>query len=190
MHWSVKKSNSSIIRHRKPPNTLEVVSRFRQFGPVVDYSEGIIAASEPIRGDRTIEDVLCSLNGIAQQFMAREDPVAAPKTLLESRMTPASQVLQRGMVSCGAVATLCAALLRSSGRPVKLVHGVYRDSDHAWLEVWDDSGRKWLSFDPMESTVPVGKLAAGHVKLAECADWSEIYGILLEAQKKYELLGA
>lgn len=153
---------------------------------MVDWSPSIQALAESL-AQRTTEAItaLASIHDFVNAFIRNGDLAIAPSTLLESRMTPASRVLRKHMVSCGTVTTLSAALLRSQGHAVKLVHGTYRGSDHAWLEVWDTKWHRWLPFDHMESDRPGDALKPGHRKLAECADWSEIRALLVEAQKRY-----
>jgi hypothetical protein len=132
-----------------------------------------------------IEGLLPDLQRYVNSFMRAENPEATPQTLIESRMTPASEVLRNRMVSCGTVATLLAAILRAKGIPVKLIHGAYRSSTHAWLEIWDCHCQSWLPYDPMEAASGGRWFGPGHVKLAACRDWTEIRGLLVAEQRRY-----
>jgi transglutaminase-like putative cysteine protease len=152
----------------------------------VDWSPEIQSIADTVLPPTTDAiTALANLHRFINSFIREDRPTRKPATILESTMTPATEVLQTHMVSCGAVSTLGASLLRCQGQAVKLVHGMYRGMDHAWLELWNASWQQWLPFDLMENNNPRDGLKPGHQKLAECADWPEIRSILAEAQKKY-----
>lgn len=78
----------------------------------------------------------------------------------------ASEILRTKEGVCRDYAVLTATLLRAAHVPAQLVSGlVYEQGSffyHAWVEVWD--GHRWIGVD---STLPNGKVTAGHIKLAE-----------------------
>ena len=100
-------------------------------------------------------------------------------SLLESRFTPASEVLHTKMVSCGATTTLGAALLRQAGHRVRLVHGTYRKNTHAWLQVWNRHVGQWADHDFMEASEQSRR------PLAVCADWLELRDLLVAEARRY-----
>lgn len=95
-----------------------------------------------------------------------------PTTIMQSRFAPASEVVDTGMLSCGSLATLSAALLRHRGYEVALVHGRFRDNPHAWIRV-RIPGKRWRPFDPSDpySRHPEGR---NYDTKLVCADWAEI----------------
>ena len=97
------------------------------------------------------------------------------QTYVHGAMTPnagigvlrdASEILKTKEGVCRDYAVLTATLLRAAHVPTQLVSGlVYEQGSffyHAWVEVWD--GHHWVGVD---STLPSGKVSAGHIKLAE-----------------------
>lgn len=72
----------------------------------------------------------------------------------DSRFTPLSEMIERGMISCGALSSIFSAVLRKFGIPVKLVHGILKSQDekksnrHSWLEVFNPKSNSWLEIDP------------------------------------------
>jgi transglutaminase-like putative cysteine protease len=78
----------------------------------------------------------------------------------------AGEVLKTKEGVCRDYAVLTATLLRAAHVPARLVSGlVYEQGSfyyHAWVEVWD--GSHWIGVD---STLPNGKVTAGHIKLGE-----------------------
>jgi len=78
----------------------------------------------------------------------------------------ASEILKTKEGVCRDYAVLTATLLRAARVPTRVVSGlVYEDASfyyHAWVEVWD--GLHWVGVD---STLPSGRVTAGHIKLAE-----------------------
>lgn len=77
-------------------------------------------------------------------------------------------LLQRRVGFCEHYAAAAANLLRLGGLPARVVTGyrggiwnpwsrtiTVRDSEaHAWVEVWDESSRRWLRFDPTDYIAP------------------------------------
>ena len=71
-----------------------------------------------------------------------------PKSILESRFISAEEAFEKGVLSCGAVATMSAAMLRHVGLKVQLVHGEWSGSvDHAWISVLDQESGEWIDYD-------------------------------------------
>ena len=86
------------------------------------------------------------------------------------------------MTSCGAMASISAAMLRHIGYEVKLIHGEVPESvDHAWISVFDDANRKWIPYDPTRfrsngiydlKTTPTYRVKA------TCNKWEDIRDII------------
>lgn len=95
-----------------------------------------------------------------------------PKSIIESRFTPAEEAFEKGMLSCGATANMSAAMLRHLGYEVKLVHGECDESvDHAWISVLDPEKNEWTPYD---LTRPDGIVPPGNVVKGEVDSWDEI----------------
>ncbi len=95
-----------------------------------------------------------------------------PKTIIESRFTPAGEAFEKGMTSCGAMASIGAELLRHAGFQVKLVHGESEDSiDHAWVSVFDPTTESWTDYD---LTRPRADIPPTHTKKLEANSWEDI----------------
>jgi len=76
------------------------------------------------------------------------------KSFSDSRFTPINEMIERGMVSCGAMSNIFSAVLRKYGIAIKLVHGILSGQDpngthrHGWLEVYDPISSSWSEIDP------------------------------------------
>lgn len=95
-----------------------------------------------------------------------------PKSIIESRFTPADEAFEKGMMSCGAMTNMSAAMIRHVGLEVKLIHGEFDKSvDHAWISVLEPESGEWKSYDltrndPTEMPT--------HVEKARVDDWEDI----------------
>lgn len=73
-------------------------------------------------------------------------------SLGDSRFTSLPQMLERGMVSCGALTAIVGTTLRQFNIPVKFVHGKLEGSGpndrHAWLKIYNPHQKKWITIDP------------------------------------------
>lgn len=72
----------------------------------------------------------------------------------DSRFSSISQILKRGMVSCGALSRIHTAVLRNLGIPVKLVHsklkGQKGENRHSWLKIYNPHTKRWIDVDPTQ----------------------------------------
>lgn len=100
----------------------------------------------------------------------------------------ATEILNTKEGVCRDYAVLTATLLRAAGVPSRLVSGlVYEEGSfyyHAWVEVWD--GITWVGVD---STLPSGKLTAGHIQLAQ-GNVEEAFTFTFLDRVKVEVLDA
>lgn len=100
----------------------------------------------------------------------------------------ASEVLQTKEGVCRDYAVLTATLLRAAHVPAKVVSGlVYAEGSffyHAWVTVWD--GKNWVGVD---STLPAGRLTAGHIELSE-GNVEEAFTFTFLEKVKVEVLHA
>ncbi len=95
-----------------------------------------------------------------------------PKSIIESRFTPAEEAFEKGLMSCGAMANIGAAMLRHVGFKVRLVHGEWEGSvDHAWISIYDETSGSWKEYD---LTTFDEKMRPGHKKKKEVDSWEEI----------------
>lgn len=115
-------------------------------------------------------------------------PHRTAKNLLESRTIKASELVSKPMASCGSQTTLGTAILRAMGFKVKMVHGSHPKSDHhAWISIYDKPQKTWLEYDfTGYGDGLAGAITALHSKEAECEDWDNIMGMLLEQHKSHE----
>ena len=103
---------------------------------------------------------------------------AQPKSMLESRFTSAQDAFEKGMMSCGSVASISAEMLRHLGLEVKLIHGETDQSvDHAWISVLNPETGVWEEYDLMQKD---GAITPQHIKKAEAGSWEEIRGQIEE----------
>ena len=97
-----------------------------------------------------------------------------PKSILESRFTPAEAAFEKGMRSCGAIANISASILRRLGYKVKLIHGECKESvDHAWISVLDPKTNMWSEYDLTRKDADVPDT---HIKKDEIESWEDIRG--------------
>ncbi len=96
----------------------------------------------------------------------------SPKSIIESRFTPAEEAFERGFRSCGAMANIGAEALRKLGYEVKLVHGESEDSvDHAWISVYDKESDSWKEYDMTRKDLDI---PVTHIKKGEVDSWEDI----------------
>jgi Transglutaminase-like superfamily len=99
----------------------------------------------------------------------------AAKSFSDSRFTSLSKMIARGMVSCGAFASIFGETLRNFGVPVKFIHGRYKgqkgDDRHAWLELYNPNERRWFPVDPTTQNFWRRPDAR---KIKTYLDWSEL----------------
>lgn len=95
-----------------------------------------------------------------------------PKSIVESRFTPAEEAFKKGILSCGAMANMATAILRYLGYEVKLVHGESEESvDHAWISVHDQITDSWDQYDLTREVLDVPPT---HVVKKEVDSWDDI----------------
>jgi len=91
----------------------------------------------------------------------------------KSRYINVADIMLRRQNTCGSLATVVAAVLRSLNIPTKLIHGYYQevnpDMRHAWNEVYIDDA--WQPFDITRKDFTIG---SKHYKESEVVDWSEL----------------
>lgn len=142
-----------LFKHALRTETLELrraADRYYAAGLTTDMSPAVRAAAihwVP-RGDAS--RALAGVSAFARWFAKHPKPRPA-LSILQSRLAPASEILGTHLLSCGSLATLSASLLRAQGYGVRLVHGTYRGSDHAWIELWHELPERWQAFDPTDS---------------------------------------
>lgn len=129
--------------------------------------------------DTPITGVLHSIREVLADY-GNKKPVAAA-SFEESRFTSASEVIQRNIHSCGALARVYGSSLRHLGVPVQYVHGRMSTIDepdhrHGWINVLNSQDRRWVSVDP----------TAKYFELSPDADEIKIYHDWDELKEDYE----
>ncbi|MEK7637854.1 MAG: transglutaminase domain-containing protein [Patescibacteria group bacterium] len=99
-----------------------------------------------------------------------------PVSFAESRFTPVAEMIERGMVSCGAIATIFGNVLRKLGIPTKFVHGKLesqkeKNHRHPWLEIYNPLDESWVEVD---ATRDEFKLPPGAQPIKRYHDWLEL----------------
>lgn len=99
------------------------------------------------------------------------------KDILESRFTSPEEAFQTGLLTCGSITNISAAMLRHLGFEVKLVHGEDASSvDHAWISVCTAGGKEWKEYDLSRRD---GEITADHKRKGEINSWDEIHDQLI-----------
>lgn len=72
----------------------------------------------------------------------------------DSRFTPIGEMIERGMITCGALVNIYGTTLRKMGIPVRYIHGrserfsKRKDDRHAWLDIYNPINRHYFECDP------------------------------------------
>ena len=105
-----------------------------------------------ITSETTVGELLTRINKELGRIYGKKRDKA--RSFADSRFTPLSNMLKRGMVSCGALSIIFATILRKFNVPTKLVHGRLRgqkgESRHAWLKLYNPKNKKWHAIDPTQ----------------------------------------
>lgn len=144
-----------------------------------DYSkeniqgESIYEIAERLYEDhQTINDLTMAIANQIMQHGSELSEKRIAKTIMESRFTPPQEAYNDGMVSCGAMSSIGAAMLRHLGYEVKLIHGEVPESvDHAWISVKDKDSDEWTQYD---LTRRDGKVTPEHIVKLTCDNWEDI----------------
>ena len=118
------------------------------------------------------QDLVIAIGKFIHQHAKSVPNQRQPKSIIESRFTPAEEAFRVGMLSCGSISNISAAMLRHLGFKVKLVHGESKESvDHAWISVLNPENNEWKEYDLSRAD---GSIPNTHVKKGEVESWKEI----------------
>jgi transglutaminase-like putative cysteine protease len=110
---------------------------------------------------------------IRDEFDDKKNQITTTTDFKKSRYINVADILLRRQNTCGSLATVVAAVLRSQNIPTKLIHGYYQeinpDMRHAWNEIYVDGA--WQPFDITRKDFTIG---TKHYKESEVVDWSEL----------------
>lgn len=130
-------------------------------------------------------DLVLAIRDFLKNHLKQRSKRYKPKSILESRFTPAEEAFEKGMDSCGAIANMAAAMLRHVGVKVKLVHGEHPKSvDHAWILVYEPEGRRWVDYDLVGGTKE-GYITPRHKRKFVCDSWEEIRSVIERDHRTY-----
>lgn len=119
-----------------------------------------------------IKDLIFDIRNLIDIHTRSLNESYLPKSIIESRFTPAEEAFERGFRSCGAIANMGAKILRQLGYKVKLIHGESKESvDHAWISIYDNENDSWKEFD---MTLEDLDIPTTHIKKGEVDSWEEI----------------
>lgn len=102
------------------------------------------------------------------------------KSFKDSRFTPLTEMVERGMISCGSMVKIMGTILRKLGIPTKFVHGILEsqkeiskehENRHSWLKIYIPKNDKWLAVDPTQGNF---KVSADAEEIKEYHDWEEL----------------
>lgn len=106
---------------------------------------------------------------------ASEGRSARPQSLEESRFTSFAEIVDRGLVSCGAHTRAVGTTLRSRGVPVRFVDGIHTEGDqthdHAWLDIYVPKTGEWIESDTRTEDFGFG---AGNTRKGVFHNWDEL----------------
>ena len=101
------------------------------------------------------------------------------KSFADSRFTPLDKMIERGMISCGAMTNIFGTALRKLGIPVKFVHGILEKQEgefrHSWLEIYNPYENNWFEVDPTKSNTNFKVPEKAH-RIKIYHDWQELRG--------------
>jgi len=105
------------------------------------------------------------------------------KSFKDSRFTSLEKMIDRGMVTCGAMTKITGTALRKFGIPTKMIHGILESQKksfiksvllknrHSWLEIYVPKTKEWLPLDPTQNDF---NLFPDAEKIKEYHDWDEL----------------
>lgn len=120
---------------------------------------------------------------------ASEGRNTRPQSLEESRFTSFAEIVDRGLISCGAHTRAVGATLRSYGVPVRFVDGTHTEGDqthdHAWLDIYVPKTGEWIESDTRTEDFSFGE---GNMRKGVFHNWEELRGIEREEGEGARLL--
>jgi len=148
------------------------VRTYLKFGKLTSVTASLAAkVKKNVRNLRKEMDVVKRTLAILR---AIQNNGVSAKSFEESRFSSIEEVLNKKLISCGAMTNLTAAALRSLDIPTRCVHGLLLTKDgwslHSWVEIYF----KNFGFAPFDITSRDFKVREGHIKLATCTDWTDL----------------
>ena len=150
------------------------MEKYLQFGKyTTNCPAWLVEKARAVKKDHSRSSVVAVLDFVNQEFNPADHKVTTTNNFNASRFTAVPEILVKRQRTCGSLASVAAAVLRSLGLPTKLVDGKFVKRDprmrHAWIEVYID--QTWMPFDIMQKDYA---LTSYHVKLGEYVDWEEL----------------
>lgn len=133
--------------------------------------------------NKTTKELVLAVGNFIVRHAKSLPEVYEAKSILESRFTLAEDAFEKGLLSCGAIANISAAMLRHLGFEVKLVYGESEDSvDHAWISVLEPESGEWTQYDLTRGD---GVVLPTNVMKGETDSWESIKDKILEDHATY-----
>lgn len=140
-------------------------------------------AEEIYKSSKDAKDFLKEVQKFVVDYARGISHKTKPKSIIESRFTPAIDAFNKGWLSCGSMVNIGAEMARSAGYKVKLVHGeCAKSADHAWIMVQNPNNKKWEQYD---LTQPDLKITPSHKIKKIVNSWEEIRDQIEEDHKNY-----
>jgi len=117
-------------------------------------------------------ELITNFRNYLNNYFKHSGKIYRPKSILESRFTPAKVAFKVNMSSCGSQVNIITEMLRHIGYDVKKVHGSTPQSrDHAWLRMRENAYSSWKDFDPTQKDCLI---TPEHKEIAICNEWIEL----------------
>ena len=177
-YWKKSKNFSKLVAYgTKITPKYKKTMKYLEFGKFAFGRPDVILRHIPIQDPLTFSrnSILRNLRIIKLTMERLPGKAKYPTTLRKSRLLSAQEAIRTNQLSCGALATIVACVLRYMYVPVKLIDGKYFRNgawhQHAWNEIYVAKEKKFIPFDITKPGFAVGKF---HKRIAEYGDWSEM----------------
>ena len=147
----------------------------------------IYTTAETLRSsNKNTHDFVIAVGKFIHKHLKSFNKLYKTKNILESRFTSPENAFDKGMSSCGALTNISAAMLRSTGVKIRLIHGTHKKSrNHAWISVFEPEKEKWIQYDFTNSRDNNYSPDPDHKIKTTCNDWEEIRSLIEEEHRAW-----
>ncbi len=127
-----------------------------------------------INSELTLRELFCNIR--KELFDVYGEKRDKAKSFADSRFTSLPEMVERGMVSCGALVNIFGNILRKLGVSTKFIHGKLESQEgadyrHSWLEIYDPRCQTWIEVDPTKKDF---EMASDTQRYKEYHNWQEL----------------